>query len=442
MKGSRPPYLPEIWDSDEAMCGLMSLPKARQVNPTNYDRVMRFWQEVIADYCRYEKKCVVSLRELKDKFRRGHLLPSPLQAAIEDMHRSQLIRTSEEIQQRNQGWMQWGASFFKPTSWISTIQGDLSSARLVHVPTMKALADELLDFYRRHYELADCPEVVDYEELRERSSHIVSPESFDLVVDELVYRGEASVGSTKNGEKVLKFKDQGSRGPARFTEADASVHEIRRALQKLENEIEKLQVRQKNYKEQARLALRSGDKSAAMRHMRASKRSEKEIIDKDNQCQRLLGMLQSLVQTKETRELLDVYRDSSRAFKESLKRQGLDIKNVDETMDSVHDAMDDYREIEETIRDGMANLSGATAEDMSALESELNELIAQDKEAAAAGNRVKIGGKVVDLGELPEVPAGVPQSSKAAAAAEQNGDGAATRRSIEDRLKRLRAVAQ
>lgn len=65
-----------------------------------------------------------------------------------------------------------------------------------------------------------------------------------------------------------------------------------------------------------------------MRHMRASKRAEKETIDKDNQCQRLLGVLQNLVQTRETRELLDVYRDSSRAFKESLKRQGLDIKNV------------------------------------------------------------------------------------------------------------------
>lgn len=108
-------------------------------------------------------------------------------------------------------------------------------------------------------------------------------------------------------------------------------------------------------------------------------------------------------------------------------------------MDSVHDAMEDYREIEETIRDGMANMSGTTAEDMSALESELNELIAQDKEAAAAGNRVKIGGKVVELDELPQVPSGVPQPSKAAA--EQNGNAAATRRSIEDRLKRLRAVA-
>jgi hypothetical protein len=61
--------------------------QARQVNPTNYDRVMRFWQEVVADYCRYEKKCVVSLRELKEKFRRGHLLPSPLQTAIEELHR-------------------------------------------------------------------------------------------------------------------------------------------------------------------------------------------------------------------------------------------------------------------------------------------------------------------------------------------------------------------
>lgn len=108
-------------------------------------------------------------------------------------------------------------------------------------------------------------------------------------------------------------------------------------------------------------------------------------------------------------------------------------------MDSVHDAMEDFREIEDTIRDGMANLSGVTAEDTSALEAELNDLLAEEKEAAAAGNKVKIGGRVVDLSELPEVPTGIKR--RAEAAEEQNGTEK-VRRSIEDRLKRLRAVAE
>lgn len=56
------------------------------------------------------------------------------------------------------------------------------------------------------YQLVDCPEVVDYKEFKRNAQHIVDPRCFDLVIDELVRRGEVSVGKTKKGDKILKFK--------------------------------------------------------------------------------------------------------------------------------------------------------------------------------------------------------------------------------------------
>lgn len=55
--------------------------------------------------------------------------------------------------------------------------------------------------------MADCPEVVGFDELRERSSNIIKDEEcFEFVIDELTQRGEVSLGTTKSGDKVLKFK--------------------------------------------------------------------------------------------------------------------------------------------------------------------------------------------------------------------------------------------
>jgi hypothetical protein len=400
---TRAPYLPPIWEDDSAMSGLMSMPKARHINPTNYDRVIEFWQALIGAYCKHNKSCVFSLDELKTRFRRGSLLPSPLQTVLQEMQKAQLIQTEEDLQKRRQGWVQWGASLLNPTAWMSNGFSDVSQSRLVHLPVLKELSQELLDFYRTHYEMADCPEVVAYEELKERSEHTVNPQCFDLVIDELAQQGEVSLGFTKSGEKVLKFKDQGSRGPARFTDADASVHEIRRALAKIESEIKKAELRVKKHKEDALKAHRAGDRNSALLHLKKKKRAEKDVRDKDIQCERLLSMLEQLAQTKQTREILDVYRSSSKAFKESLNRQGLHIDNVDEAMDSVHEVMQDFNDIDEAIHTGLKNLpAGRDSIDEADLENELSEILGENN---PADNSVKVGGRVLDLlDDFPQIP--------------------------------------
>lgn len=62
--------------------------------------------------------------------------------------------------------------------------------------------------------------------------------------------------------------------------------------------------------------------------MRKVARVRKEIQDKDIQYQRLLSILEQLASSKQTKEIIDVYKAGSQAFKETLARQGLTPEKV------------------------------------------------------------------------------------------------------------------
>jgi charged multivesicular body protein 7 len=76
-------------------------------------------------------------------------------------------------------------------------------------------------------------------------------------------------------------------------------------------------------KEEAKTALGRKDKKGALNIMRKVTRVRKEIQDKDIQYQRLLSILEQLASSKQTKEIIDVYKAGSQAFKETLERQGL-----------------------------------------------------------------------------------------------------------------------
>lgn len=56
---------------------------------------------------------------------------------------------------------------------------------------------------------------------------------------------QVTIGSSKIGEEILKFRDNSVRGTIKWTESDASVHDMRRAMSKLEHEIKRLELKAK-----------------------------------------------------------------------------------------------------------------------------------------------------------------------------------------------------
>lgn len=124
-------------------------------------------------------------------------------------------------------------------------------------------------------------------------------------------------------------------------------------------------------------------------------------------------------------------------------------------MDNLLETMQDYRDMEVAMRDGLRSISSVEVPDEE-LESELNELIREDEAekliseelafvtpprslpvAVENGNRVRVGKRVLDLSDLPEVPSGFTTNSPSTSSANKNGKDD----SLEERWKRLRMHA-
>ncbi|EGT35085.1 hypothetical protein CAEBREN_17995 [Caenorhabditis brenneri] len=310
-------YLPEEWQDDIKMSGLMSVMKDRAVNKVDYDRKLRFWTDTIYASCVGEKNAVFDLLVLKRRFRRKDKIPASLNIVLERMKEIGDIMTLAEWRDRHSGWLGWGISKTKATT-----------------------------------------------------------ETFDIILEHLTDTGDLTVGTTKTGEKVLKFKDHGSADPLKFTEADSSVVDIRKAMTKLDREIQQLEQKVKKYDEQCRACLRSGDKGRAQNFLRQRKRAEKDVADKDVQYQKLLTILHQISAAKNNKDVLKAYQSGAAAFKATLARQGLSPDKVHETMDDVANSIDEYKEIEEAISSPFISSSAVSDTE---LEQELDELISESK---------------------------------------------------------------
>ncbi|VDD95315.1 unnamed protein product [Enterobius vermicularis] len=344
----------------------------RDVNPVDYDRKITFWTDLIGQSCLGEKNAVFTLEGLKKRFRRGDQIPGSLDVVIADMHKKAEVLTVDELESRDQGWLQWGYSLVRSSFWSP--QANTSSIEYVHMPTLRV--------------------------------------GFLIVSSKTL-----TIGVSKTGEEILKFRDASVRGPIQWTESDASVHDMRRAMSKLEREIKRLEEKAKKAEQEARLFLRGGDRNRAAQHLRIKKRALREVEAKDNQYQRLLEIMHQLGQTRQNKDILDAYKAGADAFRSTLERQGVHPDQIDETLDSVSEAMSMANE----IRDAIA--TGVPTDNMDAdLEAEL---------AAILGDGKKEEREQVPVG-LPEVP----EDELVLPASGQNSE-----EMLKARLQRLREVA-
>uniref|UniRef100_A0A0K0DIC0 Charged multivesicular body protein 7 n=1 Tax=Angiostrongylus cantonensis TaxID=6313 RepID=A0A0K0DIC0_ANGCA len=354
-------YLPSFWNDDTAMQGYMSVIKARAVNPVDYDRKIKFWTDLISSSCEVEGNAIVSAEILKRRFRRGDQIPSSILAVVEHLHKSGVLIPLSKWEEQHSSWMGWGFQRLSKTSeWLFGTSKPSTSERYIHLETIR-----LMKLYNRefHSEIDGTGSIVAY-------STFYNSENFDIVLAHLSDRGDVTVGQGRDGEQILKFRD--SNEPVRFTETDASVHDIRRAMSKIEKDITFLERKVEN---DCRAALRNKDKIKAANLLRQKKHVQKDISDKDSQYQRLLTMLQQLSATKHNKEILDAYKAGTAAFKANLARHGITAEKIDEMMDEVSNSIDDYREIEEAIGQAFVPKQRDDGE----LEKELEDLISKQK---------------------------------------------------------------
>lgn len=89
-------FYPACWHDDERMDNLFAPIRPKAVNPVNYETKIKFWKNLIKEYCTARGCPVVSLNELRSAFSRNGKKPCCLETVLEE----QLAEGSIKLKQQ------------------------------------------------------------------------------------------------------------------------------------------------------------------------------------------------------------------------------------------------------------------------------------------------------------------------------------------------------
>lgn len=113
-------FYPACWQDDERMDNLFAPFRSKAVNPVNYESKMKFWTNLIKEYCQVKGCAVVTVNELRDAFQRNNKKPFCLDTAIEHQLMDGSIQRKDQFDQPPQHtWSGWAMHKFikTPLQW-------------------------------------------------------------------------------------------------------------------------------------------------------------------------------------------------------------------------------------------------------------------------------------------------------------------------------------
>ncbi|XP_041644345.1 charged multivesicular body protein 7 [Cheilinus undulatus] len=378
MSASTEMSLPPDWDDDERMNFMFSdFKENREVNTTDWDSKMDFWTAVIVKACRDRGTVCVSLQELNKTLRRKEKSPLGLGTVLQSMARcGKIQRESEFAANVDCGWLSWGVGLLlvKPLKW--TFSTFLGSSRVpleesfVIIELVKEKAAELLRAYRSS-EFASSS-ILSFPELCTLSADVCADESTLCMALLQLQRDKQVTVSLHEGEKIVKFCLPGQDRVSPVSEVDIGIYQLQRSEKLLGERVEKLGFEADKCKEEARMLLREGKKSQALRCLRGRKRVEKRADNLFAQLESIRGILDRIAQSQTDKMVMQAYQAGVSALRLSLK--DVTVERAENLVDQIQELCDAQDEVNQTI----SSVSSAD-EDVDELEQELKSLLDESK---------------------------------------------------------------
>ncbi|XP_051923992.1 charged multivesicular body protein 7 [Hippocampus zosterae] len=365
--------LPSEWDDDERMNFLFSdFKENRDVNTMDWDSKMDFWTTLVVQSCRDRRSVCVNLQDLNKTFRRKEKSPLGLTTVIQSMSRcGKLQRESEFAANVDCGWLSWGVGLLlvKPLKWTfsSLLGGNRVPLKesFVVIELVKEKAAEVLRIYQSS-EFA-CHPVMSFQELCTLTSTVCADESTLCMALLQLQRDKQVVVSLHEGEKIVKFCQPGQSRVSTVSEVDIGIYQLQRSEKLLEERLEKLGLEADKCREEARLLLREGKKTQALRCLRGRKRVEKRADNLFGQLESIRGILDRIAQSKTDKMVLQAYQAGMASLRHSLK--DVTVEGAESLLDQIQELCDKQDEVNQAI-------SGAvTTTDDDELEEELRSLL-------------------------------------------------------------------
>ncbi|XP_044052918.1 charged multivesicular body protein 7 isoform X2 [Siniperca chuatsi] len=398
------------WDDDERMNFMFSdFKENRDVNTTDWDSKMDFWTALVIKSCRDRGTVCVSLQELNKTFRRKEKSPLGLATVIQSMARcGKIQRESEFAANVDCGWLSWGVGLLlvKPLKWtFSTLLGSSGvplEESFVVIELVKEKAAELLRVYRSS-EFASRS-ILSFQELCTLSSDVCADESTLCMALLQLQRNKQVTVSLHEGEKIVKFCQPGQDRVSPVSDVDIGIYQLQRSEKLLGERVEKLGFEADKCKEEARVLLREGKKSQALRCLRGRKKVEKRADNLFTKLESIRGILERIAQSQTDKMVMQAYQAGVAALRLSLK--DVTVERAENLVDQIQELCDTQDEVNQTISSGVTSAD----EDMDELEKELKSLLDESKPDSISGlpevptNGLRPSGEPSLLTSLPAVP--------------------------------------
>ncbi|CAI5694943.1 unnamed protein product [Oreochromis niloticus] len=376
MSNSAEITLPLEWDDDERMNFMFSdFKENRDVNTTDWDSKMDFWTALIVKSCKDRRTVCVNLQELNKIFKRKEKSPLGLATVIQSMATcGKIQRESEFAANVDCGWLSWGVGLLlvKPLKWtFSTLLGSSRvhlEESFVIIELVKEKAAELLRVYRSS-EFSSCS-IVSFQDLCTLSSNICADESTLCMALLQLQRDKQVMVSLHEGEK-----DRVSA----VSDVDIGIYQLQRSEKLLGERVEKLGLEADKCKEEARILLREGKKSQALRCLRGRKRVEKRADNLFAKLESIREILDRIAQSQSDKMVMQAYQAGVAALRLSLK--DVTVERAESLVDQIQELCDTQDEVNQTISSGVT----AADEDMDELEEELKSLLNESKPDSVSG---------------------------------------------------------
>ncbi|XP_063632111.1 charged multivesicular body protein 7 [Cydia splendana] len=388
--------LPQCWSDDVRMNALFAPFRLKTANPESWDMKMKFWSDLLRQYCRWKKDPVVSAADLKCAFMRKGRTPACLDIVVEEMFRNgelaPLTKYQQILHNGPEGWVRWGARLaFKPAALALTAVTSLlparqaidsdglpkasidSTQRFVCESAVKEQATELLENFPN-----DAERIGTIDELMKICKWQQGRDTFEMLLGYLVAQGAAV-----KKDEVIKLAEPNKKATP-VTETDEALVRLVAAEARLETEAGKLAREASIAEGEARAALQLGNRLAAKNHLRRKHKLQQRIDHTDGALQNVKQLLQQMREVDTTTAIVDTYKVSSQALKRGMKEGGLDEDAVHDTMDDLKEVMEQYSEVEKAL--------AGSAEDVDAaeLEQELKELLSGPAAPPGGGERKQV----------------------------------------------------
>ncbi|CRL04766.1 CLUMA_CG017826, isoform A [Clunio marinus] len=381
-------FYPETWKDDFIMSGYLYKFRPREVNAENYDQKMRFWKEMIENYCEYKGSADVTIQELKRVFKRKGTVPYCLSDVLNSMSTENSVMAKDDFMSEQKSLASWAVNslIVKPMSWgFGKIKETLIGSNAINEETTFVVKSALIyqsKILEKHVkDRHSYNNIISMDELME-NLHEIEGLSRDGVflalhhlssVEKRVYiednRDENE--STTHHKLLMKFCEPHEKLQP-ITEIERSIYNLGQTEKFLIKTIDKKEKDLDDTLKKVKSSVKDGKKQIAKTFLRKKHLIENDLIKSIGILDNVQAMLQKVQSSKSDKEIFNAYKIGSEAIKKAFSEEGVNLDKVHDVIEDMQEIYQDQEEYEAAISEP---LRGPNAIDDSDLERELMELI-------------------------------------------------------------------